>query len=101
MHEHGNWVSKINHHSRYYLVTIINLVEEARYYTKSVSNILPWDLAIYDVGLDDKDGIPVGQKLALSATQCQSGCTIFRYRYETVDGDHDFKCDKVVASVIH
>ena len=60
MHEHGNWVSKINHHSRYYLVTIINLVEEARYYTKSVSNILPWDLAIYDVGLDDKDGIPVG-----------------------------------------
>jgi hypothetical protein len=54
------------------------------------------------VGLDDKARIPVGRKVALSATQRQSARTpIVRDRDETVAGDYDFKCDKVVASVIH
>eukprot|EP00978_Attheya_sp_CCMP212_P034089 scaffold141169_cov34-Attheya_sp.AAC.1 len=86
------------------LVNIRNLVGEAKFDTQTVSHILPWNAAFYAVvGLNDKAGIPVGQKVAFSATQCQSGRTIIvRKRNETVAGDdHDFKCDKVVASVIH
>eukprot|EP00978_Attheya_sp_CCMP212_P041892 scaffold246347_cov47-Attheya_sp.AAC.1 len=89
-------------HEHCKMATTINLVEEAKYDTQPVSHMLPWNAAIYAVGLDDKAGIPVGQKVALSgATQRQSGRTIVSERYETVAGDHDFKCDKVVASVIH
>ena len=63
--------------------------------------MLPWDVAIYAVGFDDEYGIPVGQKIVLYAIQRQSVCTIVRYTDENIDGGHDFKCDKVVASVIN
>eukprot|EP00978_Attheya_sp_CCMP212_P010158 scaffold24367_cov73-Attheya_sp.AAC.2 len=100
-HGHGHWVAKLNQHWCYSLVNIRNLVEDASCDIQWVSGMLPWNAAIYTVGLDDKAGIPVGRKVALSATQRQSGRTIVSEKGETVAGDHDFKCDKVVASVIH
>eukprot|EP00978_Attheya_sp_CCMP212_P035051 scaffold150431_cov65-Attheya_sp.AAC.5 len=57
-----------------------NLVEEAKCDTQLISHMLPWNAAIY---------------------ARQSWRTIVSERDETVAGDHDFKCDKVVASVIH
>ena len=100
-HGHGQWVTKLNQYRCYSLVMIRNLVEEARCDTQSVSKMLPWDVAIHAVDLDDKAGIPVGWKVALYATKRQSGRTIVRERDETVARDHSFKCDKVFASVIH
>ena len=100
-HWNGHWVAKLNHNWRCSLVNIRNLVEESRCDTQSVSHILPWGVAIYDIGLYDKAGIPVVQKVAFSATQIQSVHKIVSNRYETFYGDHNFKCDKVFTSVIH
>eukprot|EP00978_Attheya_sp_CCMP212_P003267 scaffold6745_cov38-Attheya_sp.AAC.4 len=71
-------LAKLNQHWRYSLVNIRNLVEEAKCdTTQTVSHMLPGNAAVYAVGLDDKAGILVGEKIEL------------------------LLCDKVVASVIH
>ena len=100
-HGHGHWMENLINHWHRFLVNTRNLVEEAICATQLVSHMLPWDVAIYAVGLDEKDEIPVGQKVDLSATQLQPGRTISRNRDKTVSGDNNFKCDKVVAYIIH
>ena len=93
-HGHGQWVTKLNQYRCYSLVMIRNLVEEARCDTQSVSKMMPWDVAIHAVDLDDKAGIPVGWKVALYATKRQSGRTIVRERDETVARDHSLNVTK-------
>ena len=63
--------------------------------------MITWDVAIYFVVLFDKFDIPVGQKMDLYETQRQSGCTIVSDIDESFSGDHNLKCDKVIAYVIH
>ena len=100
-HRHIHWVSKLNHIRSYYLVNIRNFVEEAICDTQSLSYNLPWSVFIYAVVLDDKFGIPIGSKVALSVIQHESSFAVVKDRDETFAGDHDFKRDKVVASVIN
>ena len=76
-------------------------MDDARCDTQSVSHMQTWDVAIYAVGLDDKSSIWDGKELYSSAKQHQSDCTVVRNTDDTVAGDHNFKCEKVVASVIH
>jgi hypothetical protein len=49
----------------------------------------------------DLYGVNINWTIEHYSTQRQSGRMIVSKKDETVPGDHDFKCDKVVASVIY
>ena len=62
-------------------------------------DILPWDEAIYAIGMDDKTGISIAQDTPTSATAHESGQVLVREGDTNQAADHNWGCDKLTPSV--